>query len=88
MFRRTSHGFSQWLSSVTERINASMDFNGSGEPESLVFYCPSQFFDCLRERMTSVTTRKRRLPDSAERLQTSAQGESRAFPAGASMANL
>ncbi|KAM7284112.1 uncharacterized protein ISCGN_001214 [Ixodes scapularis] len=49
--------FPQWLAGVTERINETMRYEGSGRPDPLVFHVPHQFFDCLQQRICG-----RRLP--------------------------
>ncbi|XP_049859146.1 uncharacterized protein C2orf42 homolog isoform X2 [Schistocerca gregaria] len=59
----TSFSFTQWLASVTERINQTMHFQFDGRPDPLVFHIPQNFFDCLRERI-SCGSRKKRLPNS------------------------
>jgi hypothetical protein len=51
------------LSSITERINQTMHFQFDGKPEPLVFHVPQTFFECLRERI-SCGTKKKRLPNS------------------------
>lgn len=58
--------FIQWLASVTERINQTMHFQFSGDPDPLVFHVPQVFFDCLRERMSTPMggNKKRRLPNT------------------------
>lgn len=55
--------FHQWLASVTERINQTMHYQFDGHPEPLVFHAPQVFFDCLRERI-SLGSKKKRLPNS------------------------
>ena len=55
--------FHQWLASVTERINQTMHYQFDGHPEPLVFHAPQVFFDCLRERI-SMGSKKKRLPNS------------------------
>ena len=71
--------FHEWLGSVTERINQTMHYQFDGHPEPLVFHAPQVcfggvlnsiycflrqvFFDCLRERI-SMGSRKKRLPNS------------------------
>lgn len=35
--------FIQWLASVTERINQTMHFQFSGDPDALVFHVPQVF---------------------------------------------
>jgi len=55
--------FHGWLGSVTERINQTMHYQFDGHPEPLVFHAPQVFFDCLRERI-SLGSRKKRLPNS------------------------
>ncbi|XP_011505254.1 PREDICTED: uncharacterized protein C2orf42 homolog isoform X2 [Ceratosolen solmsi marchali] len=59
----TSLSFIRWLSSITERINQTMHFQFDGKPEPLVFHVPQAFFECLRERI-SCGTKKKRLPNS------------------------
>lgn len=54
--------FIQWLASVTERINQAMHYQFDGKPAPLVFHAPQAFFDCLRERI-SVVGSKKRLPN-------------------------
>ena len=56
--------FEHWLSSVTERINQTMHYQMSGNPEPLVYQIPHSFFECLRERISSGGQRKKRLPNS------------------------
>ena len=58
--------FIQWLASVTERINQTMHFQFSGDPDPLVFHVPQVFFDCLRERMSTPhgLNKKKRLPNT------------------------
>jgi len=58
-----SLSFHEWLGSVTERINQTMHYQFDGHPEPLVFHAPQVFFDCLRERI-SMGSRKKRLPNS------------------------
>ena len=71
--------FHEWLGSVTERINQTMHYQFDGHPEPLVFHAPQVsfsnnsdssgnlnlkvFFDCLRERI-SMGSKKKRLPNS------------------------
>jgi len=55
--------FHGWLGSVTERINQTMHYQFDGHPEPLVFHAPHVFFDCLRERI-SMGSKKKRLPNS------------------------
>ena len=55
--------FHQWLASVTERINQTMHYQFDGHPEPLVFHAPQMFFDCLRERISG-GSKKKRLPNS------------------------
>ncbi|XP_059145182.1 uncharacterized protein C2orf42 homolog isoform X2 [Physella acuta] len=57
-----SVSFQQWLASVTERINQTMHYGFSGTPDPLVFHAPQVFFDCLQQRI-SAGTRKKRLPN-------------------------
>ncbi|XP_005094270.1 uncharacterized protein C2orf42 homolog isoform X2 [Aplysia californica] len=57
-----SISFQQWLASVTERINQTMHYGFSGTPDPLVFHAPQVFFDCLQQRI-STGTRKKRLPN-------------------------
>ncbi|XP_046548485.1 uncharacterized protein C2orf42-like [Haliotis rubra] len=52
----------QWLASVTERINQTMHYQFDGNPEPLVFHAPQVFFDCLQQRI-SAGSRKKRLPN-------------------------
>ncbi|KAJ1525258.1 hypothetical protein ONE63_010082 [Megalurothrips usitatus] len=58
--------FIQWLASVTERINQTMHYQFSGDPDPLVFHVPQVFFDCLKERMSTPLggNKKRRLPNT------------------------
>ncbi|BFY97544.1 hypothetical protein BsWGS_00585 [Bradybaena similaris] len=58
----TAVSFQQWLASVTERINQTMHYGFSGTPDPLVFHAPQMFFDCLQQRI-SAGTRKKRLPN-------------------------
>ncbi|XP_033106752.1 uncharacterized protein C2orf42-like [Anneissia japonica] len=55
--------FVDWLGSVTERVNQTMHFQFDGNPEPLVFHVPQVFFDCLQQRI-SAGSKKRRLPNS------------------------
>ncbi|KAG1652576.1 hypothetical protein GQR58_026224 [Nymphon striatum] len=55
--------FEQWLASVTERINQTMHYQFSGNPEPLVFHSPQSFFECLQQRI-STGFKKKRLPNS------------------------
>lgn len=55
--------FTDWLASVTERINQTMHYQFDGHPEPLVFHAPQVFFDCLRERI-SIGSKKKRLPNA------------------------
>lgn len=57
-----SISFQQWLASVTERINQTMHYGFSGTPDPLVFHAPQLFFECLQQRI-SAGTRKKRLPN-------------------------
>ncbi|KAK3725700.1 hypothetical protein RRG08_043114 [Elysia crispata] len=57
-----SVSFQQWLASVTERINQTMHYGFSGTPDPLVFHAPQLFFECLQQRI-SAGTRKKRLPN-------------------------
>lgn len=58
----TVYSFQKWLSSVTERINQTMHFQFSGHPDPLVFHIPQEFFDCLQQRI-STGSKKKRLPN-------------------------
>jgi len=58
-----THTFHEWMASVTERINQTMHYQFDGHPEPLVFHAPQVFFECLRERI-SAGSRKKRLPNS------------------------
>jgi len=58
-----SLGFIAWLASITERINQTMHYQFPGTPEPLVFHAPAMFFDCLRDRI-SAGSKKKRLPNS------------------------
>jgi len=58
-----SVAFIQWLASITERINQTMHYQFSGRPQPLVFHVPQPFFECLRDRI-SLGTKKKRLPNS------------------------
>lgn len=55
--------FTKWLASITERINQTMHFQFNGKPDPLVFHVPQVFFNCLRERI-SFGSKKKRLPNS------------------------
>jgi len=44
-------------------INQTMHYQFDGHPEPLVFHAPQVFFDCLRERI-SMGSKKKRLPNS------------------------
>lgn len=54
--------FQQWLASVTERINQTMHYQFDGNPDPLVFHAPQVMFDCLQQRI-SAGSRKKRLPN-------------------------
>ncbi|XP_041370931.1 uncharacterized protein C2orf42-like isoform X2 [Gigantopelta aegis] len=54
--------FHEWLASVTERINQTMHYQFDGNPDPLVFHAPQVFFDCLQQRISS-GSRKKRLPN-------------------------
>ncbi|KAK3096000.1 hypothetical protein FSP39_021855 [Pinctada imbricata] len=54
--------FHQWLGSVTERINQTMHYQFDGNPDPLVFHAPQMFFDCLQQRI-SAGSKKKRLPN-------------------------
>jgi len=56
--------FENWLSSVTERINQTMHFQMSGSPDPHVYHISHAFFECLRERISSGSQRKKRLPNT------------------------
>jgi len=58
-------GFTDWLSSVTERINQMMHYQFPGNPDPLVFHIPRVFFECLLERI-SAGSKKKRLPNSTD----------------------
>ncbi|XP_011339027.2 uncharacterized protein C2orf42 homolog [Ooceraea biroi] len=60
---KASLPFIKWLASITERINQTMHFQFNGKPDPLVFHVPQIFFDCLRERI-SCGSKKKRLPNS------------------------
>uniref|UniRef100_T1JIW7 SWIM-type domain-containing protein n=1 Tax=Strigamia maritima TaxID=126957 RepID=T1JIW7_STRMM len=60
---QVSISFHQWLASVTERINQTMHYQFDGNPEPLVFHAPQLFFDCLQQRI-SLGSKKKRLPNS------------------------
>lgn len=60
---QVSATFHQWLASVTERINQTMHYQFDGSPEPLVFHAPQVFFDCLQQRI-SAGSKKKRLPNS------------------------
>lgn len=73
LLRRTSNpidekntilSFSEWLSSVTDRINDTMHYQFDGNPDPLVFHVPQKFFDCLQQRISS-SSKKKRLPNHA-----------------------
>ncbi|KAL8586430.1 hypothetical protein ACOMHN_023045 [Nucella lapillus] len=54
--------FLQWLASVTERINQTMHYQFDGSPEPLVFHAHQVMFDCLQQRISG-GSRKKRLPN-------------------------
>lgn len=54
--------FHQWLGSVTERINQTMHYQFDGNPDPLVFHAPQVFFECLQQRISS-GSKKKRLPN-------------------------
>ncbi|XP_076468816.1 uncharacterized protein C2orf42-like isoform X2 [Babylonia areolata] len=54
--------FLQWLASVTERINQTMHYQFDGSPEPLVFHAHQMMFDCLQQRISG-GSRKKRLPN-------------------------
>ncbi|XP_063435138.1 uncharacterized protein C2orf42-like isoform X1 [Mytilus trossulus] len=54
--------FHQWLASVTERINQTMHYQFDGNPDPLVFHAPQVFFECLQQRISS-GSKKKRLPN-------------------------
>ncbi|XP_077992498.1 uncharacterized protein C2orf42-like [Glandiceps talaboti] len=55
--------FTEFLASVTERINQTMHYQFDGNPEPLVFHVPQKFFDLLQQRI-STGSKKKRLPNS------------------------
>lgn len=55
--------FENWLGSVTERINQTMHYQFNGRPGELVFHVPQAFFNCLQQRI-SRGSKKKRLPNS------------------------
>ncbi|XP_048744168.2 uncharacterized protein C2orf42-like [Ostrea edulis] len=57
--------FHQWLGSVTERINQTMHYQFDGFPDPLVFHAPQVFFECLQQRISS-GSKKKRLPNSIQ----------------------
>lgn len=59
---QVSLSFVQWLASVTERINQTMHYQFDGNPDPLVFHAPQIMFDCLQQRI-SAGSRKKRLPN-------------------------
>ncbi|XP_002735818.1 uncharacterized protein C2orf42-like [Saccoglossus kowalevskii] len=58
-----SLSFTEWLGSVTERVNQTMHYQFDGNPEPLVFHVPQKFFDMLQHRL-STGSKKKRLPNS------------------------
>ncbi|PVD30302.1 hypothetical protein C0Q70_09566 [Pomacea canaliculata] len=58
----TSLSFQLWLASVTERINQTMHYQFDGNPDPLVFHAPQFMFDCLQQRI-SAGSKKKRLPN-------------------------
>lgn len=66
----TSLTFVHWLASVTERINQTMHYQFSGYPDPLVFHAPQMFFDCLQQRI-SAGSKKKRLPNFTTSFQRS-----------------
>ncbi|CAH0382207.1 unnamed protein product [Bemisia tabaci] len=60
----TTFSFYQWLASVTERINQEMHYQFDGKPRTLTFQVPHAFFECLRERISSISSNRKRLPNS------------------------
>ncbi len=56
---------SDWLASVTERINLTMHYGhpAGGKPDPLIFQVPHAFFIFLMDRI-SLNSRKKRLPNS------------------------
>ena len=55
-----------WLASITERINLTMHYGFTGQPDPLVFpNVPQHFFNFLMERI-SAGSRKKRLPNSTQ----------------------
>jgi hypothetical protein len=54
--------FTDWLAGVTERINLCMHYQFDGKPDTLVFHVAHKLFDCLQQRL-SAGTRKKRLPN-------------------------
>ncbi|KAK7108935.1 hypothetical protein V1264_013070 [Littorina saxatilis] len=59
---QVNFSFQQWLASVTERINQTMHYQFDGNPDPLVFHAPQIMFDCLQQRI-SAGSRKKRLPN-------------------------
>ncbi|ODM98617.1 hypothetical protein Ocin01_08053, partial [Orchesella cincta] len=58
----TVDGFDRWLAQVNERLNTAMNFQFSGKPEPIVYFISSEFFECLKDRITS-GVKKKRLPN-------------------------
>lgn len=68
--------FTDWLSSVTDQINEAMHYQIKNSVNTLVFRIPNIFFDCIQQRITSVTAhttstsnKKFRMPNSMEEVE-------------------
>lgn len=58
-----SQGFLDWLASVTEKINQTMHYQFPGKADAIKFQVPNNFFECLQQRI-SMGTNKKRLPNT------------------------
>ncbi|CAL8115330.1 unnamed protein product [Orchesella dallaii] len=54
--------FDRWLSQVNERLNTSMNYQFSGKPEPVVYFISNEYFERLKDRITS-GVKKKRLPN-------------------------
>ncbi|CAG7829426.1 unnamed protein product [Allacma fusca] len=61
-------GFEEWLAGVNERINLLMNYQLPGNPEPLVYMVYQDFFECLKDRITS-GYKKKRLPNQTAIIQ-------------------
>ena len=67
-----SHGFQDWLASVTERINLSMHYGVN--PDPLTWLVPQFFFDALMDRISN-GTQKKRLPNTTHTINRPPRGQ-------------